>query len=83
MGRPEPAAHSFLLLRFRSVAAWSAPPKFIASGIASLIDSKPDGRINVSFLLRQLTGSGNITLTAAYQTILVNDTSQNASCTCP
>ena len=55
-------------------------------GVASLTDSKPDRRVNASFLLGQLTGRASITLIPApgvYQTILVNDTNPYATCTCP
>ena len=58
----------------------------VASGVASLTDSKPDRRINASFLLGQLTGRANITLIPApgvYQTIVVNDTNPYATCKCP
>ena len=58
----------------------------LVNGIQTLTDSKPDRRINAGLLTGQLTGKATVMFSPAvgiWQTITVNDTKTNPSCSCP
>lgn len=58
----------------------------LVNGIQTLTDSKPDRRINAGLLTSQLTGKATVMFSPAvgiWQTITVNDTKTNPTCSCP
>ena len=58
----------------------------IIGNIVTLLDFRPDRRINATFNTTQMTGRAYITLilaTGVSQTTIVNQTNPHATCTCP
>ena len=58
----------------------------VSGGMITLTDSRPDRRINATFLTGQMTGRATVTLKPGpglSQTISLNQTNSHATCMCP